>query len=74
MRVTRRSLEAEVIQIRSQLAVHNHISRAELHRMLKQVTDRNTDLVNTIKRQETEIERLTLKLAEVKAATEAVAA
>ena len=65
MRETRRSLKAVNGQLRDQIAVHNHVTRASLHAMLKQVTARNEDLVKTISAKDNEIASLRTRLAEL---------
>jgi chromosome segregation ATPase len=49
MRETRRSLKAENIQLRSQIAVHNHVTRASLHDYIKGLTERNQHAIDEYK-------------------------
>ena len=58
MRVTRRSLVAENIQLQAQLASTTHQSRRSLNRHVEQLIARNEDLVKTVQAKDREIQSI----------------
>lgn len=65
MRETRRTLQAVNTQLRSQIAVHNHATRASLHDMIRMTRERNEHILLALAKAQKENEALRQTIAEM---------